>query len=152
MGASQSTQPPHPSRPPRTVHANEQPHKQHKAKAASVSTPMKTPAVPLSPVIDKQPVATPAAIVPMSVPTPAVAVPIPGRKRTGGSLPTSKENSYVDQHKEADLLHRFDVTHDAPEEKDVEELDETEVQSKFGITWVMSDEFAAPQPRGMVFR
>jgi hypothetical protein len=110
---------------------------------------MKTPPVPLSPVIDKQPVATPAAVVPMSVPTPAVAVPIPGRKRTGGSLPTSKENSYVDQHKEADLLHRFDVAHDAAEEKDVEELDETEVQSKFGITWVMSDEFAAPQPRGI---
>lgn len=109
---------------------------------------MKTPDIPVLPIIDTQPAATPAAIVPMSVPSPAVAMPIPGRKRTGGSLPTSKENSYVDQHKDADLLHRFDVTHDHPEAGEMEEMDETEVQSKFGIAWVASDEFTLPQPKG----
>lgn len=147
MGASQSSQPPNPSRPTRTLPANE--HAKQRQKATSISTPMKTPPLPLSPVIDKQPSATPTATVPMSVPTPAVAVPIPARRRTGGSLPGSRENSYVDQHKDADLLHRFDVTHDEPEAKDIqEEMDETEVQTKFGIVWVISDEFAAPQPRG----
>ena len=63
-------------------------------------------------------------------------------------MPTSKDNSYVDQHKDADLLHRFDVTLNESEAHDMEEMDEKEMQSKFGIEWVMSDEFAAPQPRG----
>ena len=147
MGATQSSQAAHSSRPPRAVPTANEPGK-HKAKAASISTPMKTAPIPIPPIIDKQPSATPAAAVPMSVPAPAVAMPIPTRKRNGGSLPTSRDNSYIDQHKDAELLHRFDVTHDASEANDMEEMDEKEMQSKFGIEWVMSDEFAAPQPRG----
>jgi len=113
---------------------------------------MKTAPIPIPPVVDKQPGATPAAAVPMSVPAPAVAMPIPTRKRNGGSLPTSRDNSYIDQHKDAELLHRFDVTHDGSEPNDMEEMDEKEMQSKFGIEWAMSDEFAAPQPRGRLSR
>jgi len=138
MGASQSSQPPsrHNSR-----HGTETKHKQ---KAASISsTPMKPhqqPNQPPLPVIIDNPTprvpTTPP--VPQSVPAPAIALPIPVKKKPS-SLPASKENSYIDQHKDADLLHRFDVN----EVKDdmEEEMDETEVQSKFGIQWVKSDEF-----------
>lgn len=64
----------------------------------------------------------------------AVAVPIPVKKPV--SLSSSKHNSYVDQHKATDLH--------LPEEMEVKEMevmDEMEVQSKFGITWVASDDF-----------
>ena len=128
MGASQSSQPPsrHPSR-----HGSDNKHKQ---KAASVSAPMK-PSLPV--IIDKPD--TPATRIPepQSVPAPSIAVPIPIRKPV--SLPASGENSYVDQHKDTDLLHRLEEL----DLKDVEEeeMDEKEVQSKFGIVWVASDDF-----------
>jgi hypothetical protein len=83
--------------------------------------------------------------VPKSVPAPAVAVPIPQKKKPA-SLPTSKENSYVDQHKDADLLHRFEGF----EVKEMEEeMDETEVQSKFGIAWIDEPEDEERNLRGI---
>lgn len=145
MGASQSSQPPSRHNPSR--HGTADTKLQHKQKAASISTPMKQqqqqqqpPAPPLPVIVDKpalpQRVRTPPAVL-QSVPTPAMAVPIPG-KRKPVSLPTSKDNSYVDQHKDTDLLHRFEVI----DVKDMEEeMDEKEVQSKFGIAWVASDDF-----------
>jgi hypothetical protein len=144
MGASQSSQPP--SRHNSSRHGTAD-TKQHKQKAASISTPMKQqqqqqqpPVSPLPVIIDKpappRRVITPPAVL-QSVPAPAVAVPIPG-KRKPVSLPTSKDNSYVDQHKDTDLLHRFGVI-DVKEME--EEMDEKEVQSKFGIAWVASDDF-----------
>ena len=141
MGASQSSQPP--SRHNSSRHGTAD-TKQHKQKAASISTPMRhqqqqQPPAPALPAIIDNPaparVTTPP-VVPQSVPAPAVAVPIPGKKPV--SLPTSKDNSYVDQHKDTDLLHRFEVI-DVKEME--EEMDEKEVQSKFGIAWVASDDF-----------
>lgn len=130
MGASQSSQPP-PSRH-NSRHGTDNKHKQ---KAASISSPLK----PNSPVVDNpvpNRVVTPQVTVTQTMPTPAIAVPIPGARKSVSS--TSGENSYVDQHKDTDLLHRLgdlDV-------KDMEEeMDVKDVQSKFGIAWVASDEF-----------
>jgi hypothetical protein len=130
MGASQSSQP-----PPSRHNSRHGPDNKHKQKAASVSSPLK----PNLPGVDNPApnrVVTPQPPVVQTMPTPAIAVPIPGAKKSISSA--SGENSYVDQHKDADLLHRMkdlDV-------KDMEEeMDEKEVESKFGIAWVASDEF-----------
>lgn len=97
----------------------------------SASTPQQT-TVP-------SPIATAA-----SVPSPSVAVPIPGKKKPLSLPGSSGENSYIDQHKDADLLHRLEgmEVKDTPEEEEEEEeMDEKEVQSKFGIAWVASEDF-----------
>jgi hypothetical protein len=62
---------------------------------------------------------------------PAVAVPIPGKKKPT-SLPASRENSYVDQHKDVELLHRLE---ELKLKEGHEEGEETDGQSKFGIAW-----------------
>jgi hypothetical protein len=80
----------------------------------------------------------PTAPAPQSVSVPAVAVPIPLKKKPV-SLPASGDNSYVDQHKDTDFLHRLQKLES--KDADEEEMDETEVESKFGIAWVASDEF-----------
>lgn len=138
MGASQSSQPPsrHNSR-----HGTDNTNK-HKQKAGSVSsTPMKQQQQqPTLPVIIDIPNPAPSRVpttppVPQSFPAPAVAVPIPVKKKPA-SLPTSKDNSYVDQHKDADLLHRFG---EVDTKDDIEEMDETEVQSKFRFEWPFED-------------
>ena len=92
---------------------------------------------PLPVIIDNPPppVTPPTEI--RSVPVPAVAVPIPVKKKPI-SLPASGDNSYVDQHKDTDLIHRFDKL-DLTEMK--EEVDELEGESKFGITWAPIDDF-----------
>src|SRR6202035_3289510 len=104
------------------------------SKAASVPTPMKPP---LADIIDNAShlVTSPTGI--RSVPVTAVAAPISVKKKAL-SLPTSGENSYVDQHKDTDLIHRFDKL-DLAEMK--EEGDELEGESKFGITWAPIDDF-----------
>lgn len=66
---------------------------------------------------------------------PAVAVPIPVKNKPR-SLPASGENSYVDQNKEVDLLHRLERL--GIEEK--EEIDDPDVEAKFGIAWAASDD------------
>ena len=66
---------------------------------------------------------------------PAAAVPIPVKKKPH-SLPASGENSYVDQNKDVDLLHRLERL--AMLEK--EEIDDPEVEAKFGIAWAASDD------------
>ena len=81
-----------------------------------------------------------------SVPSPSVAVPIPGKKKPLSLPGSSGENSYIDQHKDADLLHRLEGMEvkdkqQEEEEEEEEEMDEKEVQSKFGIAWVASEDF-----------
>jgi hypothetical protein len=131
MGASQSSQPPsrHNSR-----HGTDS--SKHKSKAASVSS---TPKPPLPVIIDNVPSPIPPPIEVRSVPIPAVAVPIPVKKKPV-SLPTSGENSYIDQHKDVDFIHRLEKLElDKMEEEG--EGDEPEAESKFGIEWAPSDDF-----------
>jgi hypothetical protein len=121
MGASQSSQPPsrHNSRhggPPSSDRHGSQ-HKQ--PKAASISVSMKTP---LPPIKDHPSEAS-------SVPVPAVAVPIPVKKKPV-SLPASEENSYVDQSREVDLIHRMDKMG-----IEVEEDEDEDHETRFGIDW-----------------
>jgi len=78
---------------------------------------------------------------PVVVPLPSVAVPIPAKKKTRSVPGSSSDNSYVDQHKDADLLHRLEEMEAKDTEEGEEEMDEKEVQSKFGIAWVASDDF-----------
>ena len=136
MGASQSSQPPsrHNSR-----HGHQTDNK-HKQKAASISTPMKPPLPPINDIATPSASTPQQTTVPPAAPAPSVAVPIPGKKKSISLPGSSGENSYIDQHKDADLLHRLDqmVVKDTEEE---EEMDEKEVQSKFGIAWVASDDF-----------
>src|SRR5271170_164269 len=128
MGASQSSQPPsrHNSR-----HGHQTDNK-HKQKAASISTPMKPNLPPINDI------ATPSASTPQqttvppvlaaSVPPPSVAVPIPGKKKPLSLPGSSGENSYIDQHKDADLLHRLEgIEVKDTEEEEEEEMDEKEV-------------------------
>jgi hypothetical protein len=135
MGASQSSQPPsrHNSR-----HGHQTDNK-HKHKAASIST-MKPPLPPINDIAPPSASTPQQMTVPLAAPAPSVAVPIPGKKKPISLPGSSGENSYIDQHKDADLLHRLDqmVVKDTEEE---EEMDEKEVQSKFGIAWVASDDF-----------
>jgi hypothetical protein len=142
MGASQSSQPPsrHNSRHDKAVSPSTDTSK-HKQKAASVSSPLK-PTLPV--IIDSapKPVIPPLAVAasaPVDVvqPAPAVAMPIPVKKKPV-SLPTSGENSYVDQNKDVELLHRLE---ELKMKELAEELNEEDVQSKFGIAWAASDEF-----------
>ena len=74
------------------------------------------------------------------MPLPSVAVPIPGKRKARSIPGSSGENSYIDQHKDADLLHRLEDMQVKDTEEE-EEMDEKEVQSKFGIAWVASDDF-----------
>ena len=135
MGASQSSQPP--SRHNSTKHGQSPQDSKHKQKAASVSTPMKQQhqqQSPLSAIIDT-PSHPPAPPVVEVRSVPAVAVPIPVKKKPR-SLPASGENSYVDQNKEVDLLHRLEKF--GEEEK--EAIDDPDVEAKFGIAWAASDD------------
>src|SRR5271168_5008908 len=98
MGASQSSQPPsrHNSRHGGGVVLpdNTKGVPQHKQKAASISVaaPMKPPPLPI--IIDNPAPKTPPTEV-LSVPVPAVAMPIPAKKKPM-SLPASGEKSYLD--------------------------------------------------------
>jgi hypothetical protein len=122
MGASQSSQPPsrHNSR-----HGD---IKLHKQKAASISSPMKS-SLPV--IIDKP--TKPSVAVKEVQSVPAVAVPIPVKKKPT-SLPVSGENSYVDQHRDVDLLHGL-------EKLKLQEMneDDPDAPSKFGIAWGAAD-------------
>lgn len=141
MGASQSSQPP-PSRN-HSRHGNVD--NKHKQRASSVSAPMKTPLPPIA--IEKTESTAPSIISdpPRSVPAPSIAVPIPVKKKPT-SLPASGENSYIDNHRDADLLHKHIKELDVEDTE--EEMDETEVRAKFGIAWVASDDFAADEKVG----
>ena len=93
------------------------------------------PQSPLPVIIDNpNPIPPPAPVEVRSVP--AVAVPIPVKNKKPRSLPASGENSYVDQNKDVDLLHRLERL--AREEK--EEIDNPDVESKFGIAWTAVDD------------
>src|SRR5579862_4467637 len=103
MGASQSSQPPsrQSSRHDKPHHATDN-KAGHKQRAASVSTPMKQPTIPV--VIDQPQSSTDAKVTEVqSVPLPAVAVPIPVRRKPA-SLPASGENSYIEDKRDPDLL------------------------------------------------
>jgi len=147
MGASQSSQPPsrHNSR-----HGHQTDNK-HKQKAASISTPMKPHLPPINDIATPSasstpqqttvpPVAVAATAIAASAPPPSVAVPIPGKKKALSLPGSSGENSYIDQHKDADLLHQLEEM-DVKDGEEKEEMDEKEVKSKFGIAWVASDDF-----------
>jgi hypothetical protein len=95
---------------------------------------MKQPQQSPLPVIIDHPNPTPAPPAEFRS-VPATAVPIPVKKKPH-SLPASGENSYVDQNKDVDLLHRIERL--GMEEK--EEIDDPEVEAKFGIAWAASDD------------
>ena len=131
MGASQS-------QPPSRHNSRHGSDSKQRQKAASVSSPMK-PTLPV--IVDRSPAPVAAmAPEPSSVPVPAVAVPIPIKKPV--SLPNSGENSYIDQSKDVDFIHKLD---DLELKEMNEEMDEKEVESKFGIVWVASDDFEEEQ-------
>jgi hypothetical protein len=66
---------------------------------------------------------------------PAVAVPIPVKKNPA-SLPVSGENSYVDQHRDVDLIHGLEKL---KMQETNEEIDDPDAPSKFGIAWGAAD-------------
>jgi hypothetical protein len=107
---------------------------------------MKQPTIPV--VIDQPQSSTDAKVTEVqSVPLPAVAVPIPVRRKPA-SLPASGENSYIEDKRDPDLLQRFEKLEIKEEEN---ESDEDNEQSKFGIAWVASDDFEDYEgPRGCI--
>lgn len=104
------------------------------------------------PVVIEQPATTskPAFTEVQSVPIPAVAMPIPMKKKPT-SLPASGDNSFVEQNRDVDLTKRFDKM-DLKEEDENEDDEETE-QSTFGIAWIASDDFddEGERPHGCIF-
>jgi hypothetical protein len=135
MGASQSSQPPsrHNSR-----HGSESKQKQ---KQTNVPIPP-VPSRPPVPIITDYP-GTKNAPEPLSSPTPAVALPIPVKKPSPISPPGDES---IEQNK-----HLLRLTETADVAQTDGDMDETEFQSKFGITWVASDEFVdyEKKPGGM---
>ena len=128
MGASHSYQ------PPSRHNSRQGSDSKQKQKQSNVLAPTKPP---LPVIIDKPASKSSATVEPQSVPAPAVALPIPLKKKPT-SLPASGENSYIDRTKDGELLQRLE---DLDVNETEEDIDGSEVQSKHGITLVASDDF-----------
>jgi hypothetical protein len=137
MGASQSSQPPsrhNSSRHGQLLPDNKLAPQKPLPEAAS---PMKAPTAVLvdSPTVTTSPPPTAPA---RPIAAPAVAVPIPPRKASVSAANAATGCLGVAQDKDIDLSHRPEES--GLEDNEAEEMDEDEMQTKFGITWFEKDE------------